>query len=105
MTDKAQKLDALRNAIFRGDQARAMIEQLDSRFEKIREDYRSGLVAAIRGKADDQEIRLLACRIASLEDLYEELYQQARTGARAQQAADEIERESKAEASKDERTS
>ena len=93
MKDTPGTRDRLRGLIAKGAEAESLLKQLDPKFVQIRELYRGSLVQSIRSKAEDREIVLQACRIAALEDLYEQFYSEARTGARAQKAATELESE------------
>ncbi len=89
--NKEQTKEKLRAQIFEGENAKALLKQLDPRFVQIREQYRSDLVHSVRTKADEKAILMDACKIAALEDLYETIYQDAVTGARAQEKATQIE--------------
>ena len=93
MRDKTQVKDRLRGLIATGAEAEGLLKRLDPRFVALRERYRSSLVHSVRTGADEKEIVMGACRVAALEDLYEELYQDAKTGARATEMATQLESE------------
>lgn len=84
--------DKLRGLMIKGADAQALLKQLDPAFVELRERYRSDLVHSVRTKADQQTLMVDACRIAALEDLYQEFFNDAQSGARAQKMATEIER-------------
>lgn len=91
MVNREETKEKLRSKIFEGENAKALLKQLDPRFVKIREEYRSDLVHSVRTKADEKDILMDAFKIAALEDLYESIYQDALTGAMAQEKATQIE--------------
>ena len=93
MKDTPEKRDQLRTAIWAGEQAERLLKELDPKFVELKERYRSNLVNCVRTHAEDREIVLAASRVAALEDLYEEFYQTAVTGRRAQAAATKLESE------------
>ena len=94
MKDTPETRDRLIGQIAKGADARELLKQLDPKFVDLRERYRAELVGAVRSKADGEQIALIACRVTALEDLYESIYQDAVTGARAQEMANVMEAES-----------
>ncbi len=84
--------DKLRGLMIKGADAQALLQKLDPAFVELRERYRSNLVHSVRTKADQQTLLTDACRIAALEDLYQEFFNHAQSGARAQKMATQIER-------------
>ncbi len=94
MKDTPEIRDRLASLIGSGVEAQGLLKKLDPAFVELREYFRGNLVQAVRNKAEDREIVLQACNIAALEEIYSLFYQKAVTGARAQQAATELESES-----------
>jgi len=89
--DTPEVRDRLQAAIGKGAEAHDLLRRLDPLFVALRERYRGNLVHSVRQSAEEREIILGASRIAALEDLYETIYQDAVTGARATKAATELE--------------
>ncbi len=83
--------DKLQDAIFKGEQAEATLKQFDWVFVELREECRSSLVHSVRTKAGDAEILAGAYEFASLENVYEKLYQKVVTGRKAQKEATRLE--------------
>lgn len=93
MKDIEQLRSELIDRIDKGANAKHLLKQLDPLFVELREYFRGELVNSVRSKAEDREIVLNSCKITALEELYNLIYQQAVTGARAQEKATQIEEE------------
>ena len=87
--------DKLLDAIFRGDEAKRAWKSVGPYFAKAQELYLADLVTSVRTKADREEILLHAVKLAALEDVMSQMNQEAVSGKRAQQKADQIEAETK----------
>lgn len=93
MKDTPETRDKIRKIIAKGANAEDLLKRLDPKFVELRELYRSNLVHSVRTKAGQDTISMDACRITALEDLYEGLYSEAKSGANAQKAATLLESE------------
>jgi len=91
MKDTPELRERLSTAIGKGVEAQDLLRRMDPLFVALRERYRAAMVHSVRQKAEEREIVLGAARITALEDLYESIYQDAVTGARATKAATELE--------------
>ena len=76
----------LQQAVFDGEQAEAILREMDGFFVEMREECRSTLIHSVRTKAGDAEVLAGAYELTALENTYEKLYQKVRTGRKAQQA-------------------
>ena len=99
MKDTTETRLKLTQRMRQGQEAQSLLKKLDPKFVELRELYRGNLVHSVRTGAEMSAVYQEACRISALEDLYQTLYQEAVTGARAQDMATELEK-AKSEATK-----
>ncbi len=74
-----------------GEEAKRLLSQLDPSFEKLQQHYVTTLVESVRRGDDEKAIYRESCKIAALDDVVTELHETARTGARAQAMATQME--------------
>ena len=91
MKDTIELRDRLAGAIIEGENAEALLKQLDPVFEQMQQVYLQMLTDSVRQKAEDSEIVLNACKITALDDLYASIHGKAVTGRRAQKDATRLE--------------
>jgi len=91
MKDTPEVREELRNRVARGVESLSALKALDGKFVSLREMYRSQLVSTVRNKAGNEEIVLGAVRIAALEDLYEDFYQDVVSGRKAEKMETQLE--------------
>lgn len=88
MTDKA----ILQAKMSEGREAERLLEELDPYFQQIQGSLLDKIANAVRQGEDEKAVYRVACRLTELDDLFQEIYETARTGARALKTATEMEK-------------